>query len=124
MAVIKRFLFFAIIIVFVIVWVGFRFRLVKMRHGRIVLNTTQHRSITAYQDNCPLEGSAKEDGVRELNKLKNRDYLPEEKDFDREITTGLLLKPGDDRNRWDDNYAAEISGYVAEVKTSEPESVL
>ncbi|MFN5458721.1 MAG: hypothetical protein ACK5AY_02310 [Bacteroidota bacterium] len=65
---------------------------------------------------CPPEGNAKPERVRKLNKFKNRTNFPKENDFNLNITLKEILKPGNDENRWKNNDAARIVGYVYDVK--------
>ena len=67
---------------------------------------------------CPLEGNAQTEHLKELNKLKNRSSFPEAKDFNHKITLSEILKKGDDKERWNHNYAAKVIGYVRDVKTA------
>lgn len=65
---------------------------------------------------CPLEGSARQSNLKELNRLKNRTRLPFENDIDRSITLNAILLPGYDRERFSCTKAAEVIGYVYNVK--------
>jgi hypothetical protein len=65
---------------------------------------------------CPVEGDAKSDRVRELNTLKNRWRMPASSDFDTLITLAEILEKGNDRNRWNVEKAVRITGYVFDVK--------
>ncbi len=67
-------------------------------------------------EDCPLEGSAKSENLKKLNLLKNRTGLPASSDYDVNVSLAKMLEPGDDQNRWSTDKAAEIVGYVAEVK--------
>ena len=71
---------------------------------------------TSSDIDCPLEGSARNEQLRELNKLKNRSSIPEVQDFDTSVSLAKMLAPGDDRDRFSTDKAAEIIGYVADVK--------
>ena len=75
-----------------------------------------------YDGDCPPEGSAREPHLQALNRLKNRSSLEIKGSIDPRVTMQSLLEPGDDRNRWSSDKAAEIIGYVAEVKATGPES--
>jgi len=74
-------------------------------------------------DGCPLEGDASSYAVRELNRLKNRTTIPEPQQLDPAVTLAAMLEPGDDRGRWNDHHAAEITGYVWDVKVGGVETV-
>jgi len=67
-------------------------------------------------ESCPPEGTAREYRLMELNRLKNRTALPTSGEISGTITLEKMLEEGDDRNRWSTNDAAELSGYVADVK--------
>ena len=61
--------------------------------------------------------------ARALNPLKRRMAVPGPSDIDPQVTLAALLEPGDDRNRWSDERAATITGYVQDVKVGGIESV-
>jgi hypothetical protein len=73
-------------------------------------------------NDCPPEGNAKSERVRELNKLKNRQQDPTPSDFDPALTLEALLEPGDDISRWSVSRAGRISGYVYDVKVGGDET--
>ena len=73
-------------------------------------------------DGCGLNGTARSAALKRLNQLKNRYAVPRESDIDRSITLGAMLAPGDDRSRWSSASAAEITGYVLDVKPGGPET--
>ncbi len=72
---------------------------------------------------CPPQGDAKVAAVKDANVLKNRHGAPSAADFDHSATLGALLAPGEDSNRWSNNRAATIVGYVLDVKAGGIESV-
>lgn len=74
-------------------------------------------------DGCPPEGDASSSAVRELNRLKNRSASPEPQQINSAVTLAALLEPGYDRDRWNDRRAAEITGYVWDVKIGGVETV-
>lgn len=65
---------------------------------------------------CPVEGNAKSDRIKELNKLKNRTATPQTADFDTTITLQKLLATGNDTKRWNSSKAVKVIGYVYDVK--------
>jgi hypothetical protein len=65
---------------------------------------------------CGMEGDATNPAIRELNLLKNRYTAPEPQQIEQRVTLAAMLEPGDDRGRWNDHRAAEITGYVWDVK--------
>jgi len=67
-------------------------------------------------NDCPMEGDAVKQNVRQLNLLKNRYSFPQSSDFNHDITLQKLLNPGNDANRWNTYQAAEITGYIYDVK--------
>jgi hypothetical protein len=72
---------------------------------------------------CGMEGDASSPAIRELNLLKNRYAVPEPEQIDPRVTLAAILEPGDDRTRWNDHHAAEITGYVSDVKVGGVETV-
>jgi hypothetical protein len=72
---------------------------------------------------CGMEGDASSPAVSELNLLKNRYTSPEPQQIDPRLTLAAMLEPGDDRARWNDHRAAEITGYVWDVKVGGVETV-
>lgn len=74
-------------------------------------------------DGCPTEGDAANPAVRELNRLKNRTTPPDPQQIDPAVTLSALLEPGYDRGRWNESHAAEIIGYVEDVKVGGVETV-
>src|SRR5258708_4696924 len=67
-------------------------------------------------DRCPKIGSAKPSSVKALNERKNRDKAPQADQIDQTVTLGKMLVRGDDENRWDEDKAVDIEGYVYDVK--------
>jgi hypothetical protein len=67
-----------------------------------------------------MEGDARSPGVQALNRLKNRYVAPQQSDS--AITLAAMLAPGRDTGRWKTKQAAEISGYVFDVKVGGIES--
>ena len=72
---------------------------------------------------CPLQGDAKQAEARALNPLKRRMAVPQPADIDKSVTLEAMLAPGDDRGRWSEQRAAEITAYVMDVKVGGIESV-
>lgn len=48
--------------------------------------------------------------------------MPQESDFNRQISLTELLKPGDDRSRWSTQQAARLEAYVIDVAYARPEA--
>lgn len=67
-------------------------------------------------DGCPMNGSATTPNLQSLNRLKNRYTVPQASDIDAAVTLQAMLAPGNDRNRWNSTHAAEITGFVLDVK--------
>lgn len=65
---------------------------------------------------CPLEGKTSSDRIKKLNRDKNRYTLPTQDDLNADITLEKILQPGDDEDRFHNNEAVEITGYVINVK--------
>jgi hypothetical protein len=72
---------------------------------------------------CPPEGDAVQAEARALNPLKRRMTLPQASDVDPKATLEAMLAPGDDRGRWSEQRAAQITAYVMDVKVGGIESV-
>ncbi len=71
---------------------------------------------------CGMEGDARARAVREMNRLKNRYQPPQTADYDTSVTLAAMVAPGNDENRWSETRAAEITGYVHDVKVGGVES--
>ena len=80
---------------------------------------TANDSLSAYRvfDNCPPEGDAVSSKALDLNKFKNRYTFPQSADFIQDISLAKILEPGDDHDRWSNDKAARIKGYVYDVKS-------
>ena len=78
---------------------------------------------TSGEFECPLEGSAQTDHLRELNKLKNRSSFPSDSNFNPKISLSSILIKGNDKDRWSVNHAAKVIGYVKDVKPGGIETV-
>jgi len=72
---------------------------------------------------CGMEGDATAPAVQALNRLKNRYAAPAAADVDSQVTLAALVRPGDDRSRWDEGRGASIVGYVVDVKPGGIETV-
>jgi hypothetical protein len=81
-----------------------------------IIGCAQEPKSTNSLTNCPIEGNAVSDRIKQLNILKNRVSFPSAKDFDNTITLEKLLAPGNDTKRWSDKKAVSIVGYVYDVK--------
>jgi len=81
------------------------------------------RSNLQVYDGCPLIGDAKSPALQKLNQLKNR-YTPAAPNrFNPSITLQAVLAPGNDTSRWTPGMAAEITGFVLDVKPGGSETV-
>jgi len=67
-------------------------------------------------DHCGMTGTAKAPEAKVLNPEKDRYDLPTQSDFDPSVTLDAMLKPGHDSGRFTVGRAAEITGYVYDVK--------
>lgn len=74
-------------------------------------------------DGCGLEGDAKPQALKNLNRLKNRFVPPAANQMKTQITLGDILAPGNDLNRWKESQGATVTGYVIDVKPGGPETV-
>lgn len=72
---------------------------------------------------CGMAGDARSPTVQVLNRLKNRYTAPDSADVDSQATLAALVRPGDDRTRWDEHRGATIVGYVHDVKPGGIETV-
>jgi hypothetical protein len=72
---------------------------------------------------CPPEGDAKTPALQRLNRLKNRSRAPGPSQFNRSITMTAMLAPGDDTDRWSSAMAAQITGFVVDVRPGGSETV-
>ncbi len=63
--------------------------------------------------NCPPQGDAHSARIRVLNRLKNRFRSPSR--IDQKVTLARVLASGNDRERWKDSEAAQVTGYVLAV---------
>jgi hypothetical protein len=73
-------------------------------------------------DGCRMEGDARSPAVQALNRLKNRYVAPKPEQIDRAITLAAMVAPGNDSGRWKVKQAAELNGYVFDVKVGGIES--
>ena len=65
---------------------------------------------------CGMKGTAKPAAIKAVNQLKNRYTAPADQDVDAGVTLTAILAPGDDTDRFNEDNAAEIVGYVYDVK--------
>jgi hypothetical protein len=72
--------------------------------------------ITVNGQPCGPEGKANSEGMKDLNRHKNRWSIPEESDIDAEVSLAAMLAPGKDVGRFDQEKAAKVQGYVIDVK--------
>jgi hypothetical protein len=73
-------------------------------------------TITLNNMPCSLEGTAKSQEVKDLNRLKGRYHMPVPFDFDESVTLTAMIAPGDDEDRFDDRRAARVIGFVLSVQ--------
>ena len=66
--------------------------------------------------NCGSTGDAIDPATKALNPHKNRIDSPKATDIDKKITLAAMLKPGGDSTRFTKSVAAEITGFVYDVK--------
>jgi hypothetical protein len=70
-----------------------------------------------------MKGKTNTACLRVINRLKNRwKAEPTDADINSAITLDAILAPGDDETRWNVDDAAEITGFVARVTGTGPES--
>lgn len=85
--------------------------------------TNEKGKSSSVEFECPLEGSAQTDHLKELNKLKNRTSFPVDSDFNPKISLTAILAKGNDTERWSVKNAARVTGYVKDVKPGGVETV-
>ena len=76
-----------------------------------------------YQVECPLEGSAKTDRLKQLNILKNRTKLDPGNNYNAKVSLAGMLEKGNDTDRWSHNTYVKVVGYVKDVKVGGVETV-
>lgn len=72
--------------------------------------------------NCGMQGNAKKNNVKALNRLKNRYNNPTASDFNTGVSLSSLLQSGDDTQRFTTDKAVTIEGYVYKVKAGGKET--
>lgn len=77
---------------------------------------------TSTYDGCGPTGSATRPQEKYLNPFKNRDQAPAPSDINKNIKLTGMLMSGEDKNRYDNHMAAQITGYVASAKVGGIES--
>src|SRR6185437_11385254 len=65
---------------------------------------------------CPLEGTAKNNDLKALNRDKGRSKDPTADDIDTDVSLAAMLAPGEDQSRFDESRAASVVGFVVNVK--------
>ena len=83
---------------------------------------TQKPPHSSVYDGCGPTGSAKRPQEMYLNPFKNRDQAPMPSDVNRNIRLAGMLNPGEDKDRYSNYMAAQITGYVASAKIGGIES--
>ena len=73
------------------------------------------------RSHCPDSGIGFTKERREFHRLKNRTTIPQQSDFDPQVTLSNLLHPGDDRARWSQSRAGAVEGYVSRIERARPE---
>ena len=71
---------------------------------------------------CGMEGDAKSQSGKTLDRNKNRYVPPEAGDIDPVVTLDAMLTPGDDEGRFDETKVAMITGFVIDVKVGGTET--
>jgi hypothetical protein len=64
----------------------------------------------------PTQGLAISATMRAFVSLKNRTAMPQQAEFDQRVTLAAMLQPGEDRARWSVWRAANVQGYVVDVR--------
>lgn len=102
------------ILIIVVVALGFLVYYLRNNSTNKISDSKQ-QNISNFDD-CPPEGNAQTETIRQLNLLKNRNNFPSGNDFDTTISLEKILAPENDADRWSSNKAIVITGYVADVK--------
>jgi hypothetical protein len=71
---------------------------------------------------CDMDGSTNIEFLKVMNRKKNRYNIPSASDFDSSVKLSSFMEPGDDHERFDENKAVEIIGWVRDVKWGSNES--
>lgn len=69
----------------------------------------------AGREKCPSSGLALSEDRRRFHRLKNRTSIPQQSDFNSNVTLSALLQPGADADRWSPTQAASVEGFVVSV---------
>ncbi len=69
-----------------------------------------------------MQGNAKKNNVKALNRLKNRYNNPNSSDFNTRVSLSSLLQTSDDTERFTTDKAVTIEGYVFKVKAGGKET--
>jgi len=81
------------------------------------------RHPAAHRPCDPQTGDAVQPAIQALNRLKNRGAAPTTRDINPSVSLAAMVRPGPDETRWDDQKAATVVGYVADVKMGGIETV-
>jgi hypothetical protein len=65
---------------------------------------------------CGLEGTAKSDTGKDLNRHKNRSAAPTDDQIAPEVSLTAMLAPGNDLTRFDQDKGARLTAFVVDVK--------
>ena len=74
------------------------------------------RALDAAPTPCPPQGDATKPKIQQLNENKARLDEPSDDDIDDTVTIDALVEPGDDRLRFQDGDAIEVTAYVIAVE--------
>ncbi len=86
----------------------------KLNEGNLL--DSLPKKVNSVKYDCPDEGNAIPEHVRELNIFKNRVQFPKENNFDLTITLQKMLEAGNDVNRWSNKKAVKIKAFVYDIK--------
>lgn len=93
--------------------------------AEVVIDTSNSMLVGGTLDifnDCPPIGQTAETRLQTLNKDKNRYTIPSGSEINTNITVTSMLTHGDDTHRWNTSQAAQLEGYVLEVKPGGDES--
>ncbi|MFN3341121.1 MAG: hypothetical protein ACK40M_00390 [Flavobacteriales bacterium] len=112
----KRFVLLSFFLGLLITGIVLVFALPASSRKKETIQSPERPDTLNWSRECPPEGSAKTERIRELNRLKNRISFPQAQDFDTLATMKALLLPGNDEARWNEKKAARVRAYVVDVK--------
>jgi hypothetical protein len=87
----------------------------------LVFTGLQAQNLDIFND-CPREGQTNLEKNKILNFKKNRYEIPKRSDIDENVTMESLTERGNDEERFDENKAATIEGFIFDVTNTGKET--